>query len=96
MFNFWPSPTPSSTKKTQKESLESKHAKVQPNPKPRPSATVSNEKAVLFGLGMATGMYLMSRGMIVHQRYFKRIRNSDFVSGEDLAEKRWIKGIVTR
>jgi hypothetical protein len=100
MFNFWPSPTPSSTKKIQKEPLEPKHAKIQPKPKPnpRPPVTVSNEAVALFALGTATltGMYLMSRGMRVYHLFFKRIRNSDFVSGEDLAEKRWIKGVVTR
>ncbi|KZP27968.1 nuclease [Athelia psychrophila] len=31
----------------------------------------------------------------VHKRYFRRLRNSDYINTDVIARKRWIKGVVT-
>lgn len=51
---------------------------------------------VILGVTVVSTVGISFVGTKVFRRYFKRIRNSEDVPMSYLAERRWVKGVVTR
>ena len=47
---------------------------------------------IIFGLGSVATVSTV----LIHKRYARRVRNSDWVTPTLLTRKRWLKGVVTR
>jgi hypothetical protein len=43
----------------------------------------------------AAGGLVTTSSIVAYRRYFRRIRNSDWVLPHHVSQKRWIKGVVT-
>lgn len=55
------------------------------------------EDPVFIGIVSAVGASAFTLlGVMGYQRYWKRIKNADYVTSELLRRKAWVKGIVTR
>lgn len=68
---------------------------------PYPSSSVWSgnlgENPVFIGIGSAVGASALTLlGAMGYRRYWKRIKNADYVTSELLRRRAWIKGIVTR
>ncbi|KAH8117419.1 hypothetical protein DFH11DRAFT_1687426 [Phellopilus nigrolimitatus] len=50
---------------------------------------------ILLASGFAFGSLSTLVGLKVHARYFRRFRNSNFVTPDIYADQRWVKGVVT-
>ncbi|KAL0255634.1 hypothetical protein I308_100439 [Cryptococcus tetragattii IND107] len=54
------------------------------------------ENPVFIGIGSAVGASALTLlGVMGYRRYWKRIKNADYVTSELLRRRTWIKGIVT-
>ncbi|KIR68502.1 mitochondrial protein [Cryptococcus bacillisporus CA1873] len=67
---------------------------------PCPSSSVWSgnlgENPVFIGIGSAVGASALTLlGVMGYRRYWKRIKNADYVTSELLRRRAWIKGIVT-
>ncbi|XAO21657.1 hypothetical protein I312_100412 [Cryptococcus bacillisporus CA1280] len=67
---------------------------------PYPSSSVWSgnlgENPVFIGIGSAVGASALTLlGVMGYRRYWKRIKNADYVTSELLRRRAWIKGIVT-
>ncbi|KIR42771.1 hypothetical protein I307_01121 [Cryptococcus deuterogattii 99/473] len=68
-------------------------------PSPSSSAWSGNfgENPVFIGIGSAVGASALTLlGVMGYRRYWRRIKNADYVTSELLRRRAWIKGIVTR
>ncbi|KIR57240.1 mitochondrial protein [Cryptococcus gattii Ru294] len=75
------------------------HQQFPPTP-PYPSSSVWSgnlgENPVFIGIGSAVGASALTLfGVMGYRRYWKRIKNADYVTSELLRRRAWIKGIVT-
>ncbi|KGB74862.2 hypothetical protein CNBG_0700 [Cryptococcus deuterogattii R265] len=67
-------------------------------PSPSSSAWSGNfgENPVFIGIGSAVGASALTLlGVMGYRRYWRRIKNADYVTSELLRRRAWIKGIVT-
>ncbi|KAE8538747.1 hypothetical protein D1P53_005110 [Cryptococcus gattii VGV] len=76
------------------------HQQLPPKP-PYPSSSVWSgnlgENPVFIGIGSAVGASALTLlGVMGYRRYWRRIKNADYVTSELLSRRAWIKGIRRR
>lgn len=60
-----------------------------------PSIPIPDDPAIIGLLSALGGIGLALGGVVGYRRYWKRIRNSNDVTGRMLDQQRWIRGVVT-
>lgn len=99
-FGYGPGsdPTPTSTSSASSTSVIPRK-KINSGPSSKLeawTATISRDP-ILVGILSAVGATTLTLGGIAGYRlYWRRIRNSDYVTSGMLNRKKWVKGVVTR
>jgi len=93
MFSsIWPSKSPTNDEKKSPQQSSVQEAKAKDQQSLEDALSVPLVALIFFGLGFACS----TGGALLHARYGRRIKTTDWIVPAYFEEKRWIRGVVTR